>query len=224
MNFKYNNMELDIVNEFKYLGVRIDSMLKFEKQYIHILSKLKFFLACMTNLSKFLNEYALTKIYVGFILPYIEYSLDSYALFNMKHLKTLSKLNKRIVKLTTLNCESYSIFYRLKYKYLKRLFNIIDKKTPDSISSLLFSSHKRITRRNVILPIVNISKFKFSFSFTIKSLYIKLHDIHGSDQIRKCSMESLIQTLPDDIMNFFYSYLQYIFLLTYICLIQFFFF
>ena len=204
----YKSMEFEVINNFKYLGVHIDSKLKFNVQYESILSKFKYFNSCFCHLSKIIDASTLTKIYLGFILPYVEYCLETFSTFNLVSLIMLDKINCRLLKYTDLDEYFFSIIYRLKNKYLRLLCNIIENKTTASMRSMLFDSARAtyITRRNISLPIANIKLYKFCFSYIIKTLYIKLFDNFNHSSFDRKNIDFMITILPANINDFFRPY------------------
>jgi len=177
--------------------------------YSNIKAKQKFFLASLINLKNILSDKMIFKIYVGFILPYVEYAFDSYALFNLKYLNTSYKINLSMLKLVNIDTSLFSIYNRLKKKYITLLIKHIEKKLPNSFDVLFCCTNNnisRMTRRNITLPYIYCSKSKFSISYVIKSLYAKILDFHEINDIKSKNIESIINALPDNIFDFYNMY------------------
>ena len=187
LNFtpKLLSESFQFANKYKYLGIMIENKLKFANAYNANVKKLSFFIQSFHKIKYYLPNYYLSRIYLTYILPNIEYSHLSYFFFNIRKLNQLEKINQKLLLFTTLNHKLFSVKYRLYISCCKFLFKIHNFPSC-SFLKIFCESNNPSSRRLYQMVIINNVKFKLSYFYwgTNLSNVLHLNNISFSDSIK----------------------------------------
>jgi hypothetical protein len=159
---KIDNIEYTFQLEYKYLGIIIDNKLKFSSQFLILHRKLNYYIKLFHHLSSFLSCKYLTKIYLAFILPVLEYCNSVYFLFNKKYYSKISKLNIKLLKFTHLDLSYFNIGHRLLYQACFILFKVHNHRLPSYLNIFIKPSY---TSRSLYQFPQTIKSNCFKFSY-----------------------------------------------------------
>ena len=162
------------------MGLIFSHNLKFSNQYKKIFSVFSYFYATIKFLSFKLNKPTLSKIYLSFFLPVIEYCHVVYIHFNKNYFYKLNKVNFKILKLTDLNPQEFSLHYRLLLSLIKISLTVYTKNIP---ALTIVSNSCSITRSYCILPSFKLSIYKHSLHYIFSKLLNFLH-LHNLLQLK----------------------------------------
>ena len=99
IDLSLNNSSILISISAKYLGVTIDSLLKFDKHISSVKHKISRAVGIISKLRHFLPTNALLNVYYAFIHPHLLYGLPIWGLSFPSHLKKLTVLQNKAIKL-----------------------------------------------------------------------------------------------------------------------------
>ena len=152
----------------KYLGLIIDDNLKFTKQFSTLKVKINRSYYLYRKLSLSVPKKILSRLYLAYVLPLIEYCYCNYFLLNLPWLRKINRINNEILKLTDLDTTHYSVYMRLFTSLCKLLFKIFNNIIPENF--YIFSRSISNTRTNLITPLVRVTIFKKSYLYILTNL------------------------------------------------------
>jgi hypothetical protein len=141
-------------NSYKYLGITIDHKLKFSSQYSKLISVFGYYISIFKFLRSYISKSHLSKIYLAYLLPILEYCCLTYIHFSKKMFMKLCKLNKNILNYTTLDKKLFCLTIRFQLIIIKTMIKIEKNYVPNIFRNPNLS-HSFNTRLKTILPTVN---------------------------------------------------------------------
>jgi hypothetical protein len=165
--------DLKLLEKVKYLGIIFDRNLKFNYQYNKLLSCLNLFIKQFYHLSNYLSKSILTKIYMSFILPIIEYCGTVYLCRSVKYFRRILKLNNKLLNFTTII--NLSLDKRFYTTACLIIYKIVNNLYPQYLKIFL-KNHNFPTRSKCLIPLFNNNNFKFAFISWGSRVYNNLDD------------------------------------------------
>ena len=162
------NSPFSFQSHYKYLGLIMESNMKFSMQFLKLKNRLNQSYFLIRKLSFYIPRPILSKLYLTYVLPILEYCNINYFLSNLSMLRKINSINNHILSMTDLNIDFYSIYFRLFLSFCQFIYKIANGSLPDHFNIFIKSS--RNTRFRVNTPLVRLSAFKCSYYYTCTNL------------------------------------------------------
>lgn len=123
---KINNTDITLVTRTKFLGITIDDKLNWKPHIALIKNKISKHIGIFYRLRHAVPKHILQTLYNSFILPHLSYGITSWGNTYPTHLKTLTTLQKKIIRLITFShyrTHTPPLFKQLKILPLTSLYN-----------------------------------------------------------------------------------------------------
>ena len=149
LNIRYEDHQLEIVDNFKYLGVILDSRLNWSQHISYISLKISRAIGCIRKIREFLSIKNLTNLYYAMILPHIDYCCTSWGIYSSTNLAKLQRLQNKYIRLIyrvnrQTSVSSYRddlkwqpIEIRIKFQCCILVYKILNGQAPPYLNRLL---------------------------------------------------------------------------------------
>jgi len=203
-----NNTAIEYVDKSKFIGVTLDSCLCWGDHIKNVKSKVAKGLGIIGKARKVLDHSTLKILYHSLIYPHFTYGIEVWGNAATKYMSSLTKLQKRIVRMLVnapFRAETNEIFKSLKLLKIPELyelcilmfmFKFVKRKLP-TVANLLFKWNYEVNQRTtrndnkLYVPICRTTLYHNSIKFQGVELYNKLVDNFNTN----CALNTMKNTL-----------------------------
>ena len=182
LNLKYNLTDIEQVSTHTVLGVQIDSNLSWNTHVNALIKRLSKNTYLLSQLKKYASPEALKLFFEAHINSHINYASTLWDMCSQDLFKRLNSVHKRAIKLLLpgpelTTDEKYAklnilqLPKQLQFNKLCQIHNILERKSPSYLESIVHRASNRYGSTNLIPPLPRIDLFQTSLSYSGSFLY-----------------------------------------------------